>query len=69
MPILEVETAFTLTQTAYLRTDLQQRPRIVTGIVLRERGVLYELSCGVDSSWHAGYEMAEEADTLLKLNN
>lgn len=69
MPILEVETAFELKQTAYLRTDLQQRPRIVTGIVVRERGVLYELSCGTDASWHAGYEMATEPDTVLKLTN
>ena len=36
----------------YLRTDQEQHPRMVTGILMRAHCYMYELQCGAESSWH-----------------
>lgn len=44
----------------YLKTDVEQLPRIVTGIMLRKDSVCYELSCGTESSDHYSFEFTKE---------
>ena len=52
---------FNIEQVVYLKTDLEQRPRMVTGITLRpHNSVTYELAEGNNSSWHYGIEITKE---------
>jgi hypothetical protein len=56
-------------QTVYLRTDVDQRSRIVTAITVTQSGVSYELSCGVDKTWHFPIEISTERNILMTTNN
>lgn len=58
---------FRIGQTVYLITDKEQEKRIITAIVERQSGVLYELSCGLDISSHYDFEISPEEDTLQKV--
>ncbi|HYH13983.1 MAG TPA: hypothetical protein VD794_02105 [Flavisolibacter sp.] len=60
-------TTYTIGDTVYLRTDQEQRPRIVVAITLRPGNACYELGCGPDSSFHFDIEMTAEADESLRL--
>lgn len=42
----------------YLLTDTEQEKRIVTGIVVKPDGFLYELSCGSKCSNHYDFEIS-----------
>jgi len=64
--MLIVRNKFELTNIVYLITDSQQLKRIVTGIIIRANDVImYELSCGTDSSWHHEFELSAEKDTVM----
>lgn len=58
---------FSLGQTVYLVTDKEQEKRIVTAIIERQSGVLYELSCGLDISSHYDFEISADEDTLQRV--
>lgn len=47
-------------ETVYLLTDKNQEPRLVRDIWLKPVGILYELVCGKDSSWHSDFEISRE---------
>ena len=52
----------------YLRTDLDQKPRIVVAITIKINNVAYyELGCGAESSFHFDIEMSASSDVALKL--
>ena len=51
-------------KTVYLKTDIEQKPRIVTGFVVRD-SVLYELSGGTELSAHYDFEIAPTKNVLL----
>lgn len=44
----------------YLKTDVEQLPRMVTGIMLRKESVSYELSCGTTTSDHYSFEFTKD---------
>ena len=48
----------------YLKTDPEQRERIVTGVLFRPVGVSYDLAFGSQSSWHFEIEIASEKNLL-----
>ena len=56
-------------QLVYLKTDPGQYQRIVTGICEREHGFTYELSCGLESTWHSLVEISLEKDIILGTTN
>jgi len=58
--MLRINNDFELKQTVFLKTDVEQRPRIVTAINVRIDSLTYELSCGVQSTWHVSFEISEE---------
>lgn len=47
-------------ETVYLITDKDQLPRLVRDIWLKPQGIIYELVCGKDSSWHGDFEISRE---------
>lgn len=57
---MTIDSEFNLNQTVYLKTDEDQSPRLITGITLRQFGIVYELSCGVMSTWHYPFEISED---------
>lgn len=40
-----------------LRTDPELNKRVITGIILRPNGKMYECACGLDTSWHQDVEI------------
>lgn len=60
-------TTYTHGDIVFLRTDPEQKPRMVTVIRLTPLQVVYELSCGADSSDHYDIEMTATADVGLRL--
>ena len=60
-------TEFEIGQMVYLKTDIYQHERIVTGVHIRELGVVYDLAFGVEYSEHFGFEISKEENTLKKV--
>tara|TARA_R110001632_G_scaffold70752_1_gene164596 strand:- start:1213 stop:1410 length:198 start_codon:yes stop_codon:yes gene_type:complete len=53
----------------YLKTDIGQYKRIITGYTVRTDGVTYLLSLGSEETAHYELEISNEVDTLLKSIN
>jgi len=61
---------FQIQQTVYLKTDKEQKPRLVTGITLRPfNSVTYGLTEATCENWHYGFEITEERDLILATSN
>lgn len=52
-----IENDYEIGNEVYLKTDPDQNFRIVTGFLIRQNGISYELSCGTESTWHYEYEI------------
>lgn len=64
-----IEVKYQFGQVLYLKTDQDQKPRILTGVLQRSGGVQLELACGSGSSWHWLFEISDEKDVLTKMLN
>ena len=55
----------------YLKTDIDQYKRIVTGYTVRDNSekVVYLISLGTDETSHYECEISSEVDVVLKTNN
>lgn len=62
-----LELKYDFGQLVYLKTDTDQRPRMVIGMNARPHGVIFELSFGGTSSWHYEIEISETADSLKSI--
>lgn len=61
---------FMIQQTVYIKTDKEQKPRIVTGISLRPfNSVTYGLTENTTETWHYGFEISDERDIILATSN
>ena len=60
---------FKVGDVVYLITDDEQKKRIVSGLCIRKNGVTYELSCGISTSWHYGFEITETVNVKIKTEN
>lgn len=67
--MMVIENKFNFGDIVYLKTDPDQRPRIVTTFSVGVSSILYELSCGTITSWHRDFEMTAEKDVLLTTTN
>jgi hypothetical protein len=56
---------FNLDEIVYLKSDQEQVPRIINGILLSQGGCLYSLSCGEHDSWHYGNEITRTKNLLF----
>jgi len=48
--------AFDFGEEVQLKTDTEYK-RIVTGIILKPKGKMYELACGLETSYHQAVEI------------
>lgn len=55
---------FDIGQIVYLKTDTEQRERIVLGMNIKPGGIYYSLGCGVDESWHYDFEITTQRDII-----
>ena len=53
----------------YLKTDIDQYKRMVTGYTVRGNSIVYLLSFGSEETSHYDIEIDEEMDVLLKATN
>lgn len=53
----------------YLRTDPDQSPRMVTGILINEATTKYGLNRGVEESWHYPIEIAKDRNILMQITS
>ena len=59
---------FNLGDIVYLKTDSEQKPRIVTGFTIRNNEhIIYLLSCISDETEHYEIEITAEKDILATL--
>ena len=52
----------------FLKTDMEQLPRMVTCYIIRDGYIIYELTQGASSSTHFGVEITREVDVFTKIN-
>jgi len=61
---------FEIGQTVYLKTDIEQRARLITAILFRAGGsITYCLACDIGESWHYGLEISDEQNIMMITNN
>ncbi len=51
----------------YLRTDAEQSPHIVVGIVIISSGLMFDLKTGAKVSTHYDYEITKDKDQSMVL--
>ena len=67
--ILEYNIEFQIGQIVYLKTDNQQKDRMIIGIHLKPNAnVVYVLACGSDESYHYGIEIDDVRDVVKATN-
>lgn len=64
-----IGTKYKIKDIVYLHTDVDQQKRLVTGYTVRESGIVYLLSCGVNESSHYDFEITEEVNVLITSTN
>lgn len=58
-----ISTKYDIGQKVYLTTDEDQKERLVTKIMF-DGQALYQLVCGVTTTWHYELELSEEKDVV-----
>lgn len=64
-----LQSKYDIGQEVYLKTDADQKKRMVTGILIRGNNVQYDLACGSSSSWHFEFEVSPEKDMVTAVTN
>ena len=60
---------FEIGQIVYLKTDLEQLPRMITGILNRNNYKLYYLSQSTSETTHYDFEISVEVNEIIKMLN
>lgn len=63
--MIVLESAYNLGDEVYLKTDEDQKKRIVKQICFSAKGTEYNLVCGTVSTWHSDFEISETKDVCL----
>lgn len=53
----------------YIKTDPEQRERMVTGITIRQNSIQYALSYGTTESWHYPIELSKDKNIIKALTD
>jgi len=64
-----IENKFNIGDEVYLKTDVDQNCRLVTGLSIRLTSISYALSFGVTESTHYDFEITVEKDVLKTSTN
>ena len=55
-----IENGYEIGQTVYLITDVDQRPRLITAIVVNKYDMFYEVTSGTEVSRHYDFEISQK---------
>ena len=66
---MKINNKFELRQVVYLKTDVDQSPRLVTSIRIDSTGLIYQISCGTQTSDHFDFEISEIKNIVLTTEN
>jgi len=58
---------FDIGDIVFLKTDSEQLPRVITGILMRPNGFLYYLSNSTNETSHYEIEISKEVNETIKL--
>jgi len=64
-----IETKFKIGDVVYLKTDIDQFKRIITGMIIRMNAIIYILSFETTESNHYDFEFTNEIDIVMKTTN
>lgn len=64
-----VDNQFELWDCVYLKTDCDQKQRIVTGIIIEESGIQYRVAEGSNTSWHYAKEITTEKNVIINTSS
>ena len=67
--MMVIDNKYEFGQIVYIKTDQDQKPRMVTSINVRPGYIEYQLNLGTDWSWHPEYAISEEKDVLITTTN
>lgn len=66
MTMIKISNVLDIGEIVFLRTDDEQRERIVTGILIKGDGsVTYLLACSVTETEHYGFEITKDKTLML----
>jgi hypothetical protein len=65
MNMMVVSNDFNLKDVVFLKTDQEQKPRIVTGLWVRYNSITYALSCAETETYHYDFEISSEKNILI----
>ena len=63
-----IKNKFDIGEIVYLKTDQEQKARIVIGIQIRPTGILYILQLCTNETYHYDIEIQKDLDILKTLN-
>jgi hypothetical protein len=63
--IVKFHVDYALGDIVYIKTDLEQLPRMVIAYEYSINGLLYKLACEIDLSIHYGIELTPDKNPLL----
>jgi hypothetical protein len=64
--MMVINNLFNIEDLVYLKTDPDQKKRIVTAMLIRPGGSYsYELSCGTEAKWFYEFEISAERDVII----
>lgn len=68
--MMVIDNKYEIGQEVYLKTDVGQKLRIITAIIIRPNGCYcYEVACGSESRWHYDFELSEEKNVVITSTN
>lgn len=66
---MEIKNKFNIGDIVYLVTDGDQKQRMITGINVRDAGIIYAISSGTEETNHFECEISKEINKLIKITN
>lgn len=66
---MNINVAFNIGQTVYLKTDPDQLARLITGYSVRPQSICYYVSCKTEESTHYEFELRADKDVLMTTTN
>lgn len=66
---MKINTLYDIGDIVYLKTDINQKERMVTAITITIGSHVYSLSCGDDSSEHYDIEISDTKDVMKTLTS
>lgn len=66
---MTINNQFQIGEYVYFTTDTEQRMLLVTGILIRQNGISYEVSYNGDGTWVNPIEISKEKDETFKFSD